>query len=164
MIRCATGHRPSKLGGYDTGVKKALRDLAKGHLSEIKGLDYVISGMALGWDQAYAQAAYDLGIPFWAAIPCAGQESMWPYHSRIEYQDLLRLAARVEVITPGPYEAWKMHKRNEWMVDKADEVDALWDGSRGGTYDTVKYAEWRGKKVVNLWNTWEALHGRRQEA
>ena len=40
--------------------------------------DAVISGMALGWDQAVARATADLGIPWVAAITFEGQESKWP--------------------------------------------------------------------------------------
>ena len=34
-----------------------------------------------------------------------------------------------------------MQKRNEFMVDKADMVLAIWNGNqKGGTWNTIKYA------------------------
>jgi uncharacterized phage-like protein YoqJ len=41
-----------------------------------------------------------------------------------------------------------MQKRNEYMVDNSDIVIAVWDGSKGGTYNCVKYAEKLGKKII----------------
>ncbi|MBE6652218.1 MAG: DUF2493 domain-containing protein [Ruminococcaceae bacterium] len=38
-------------------------------------------------------------------------------------------------------------KRNEQMVDMADEVLVIWDGVSKGTAYTVKYAEKQGKPV-----------------
>ena len=42
-------------------------------------------------------------------------------------------------------------KRNEAMVDCADEVLVIWDGSSKGTAHTIRYAERTGKiiKVIN---------------
>ena len=38
-------------------------------------------------------------------------------------------------------------KRNEQMVDMADEVLVIWDGASKGTAFTVRYAEKQGKPV-----------------
>ena len=38
-------------------------------------------------------------------------------------------------------------KRNEQMVDMADEVLAIWDGVSKGTEYTIRYAEKKGKRV-----------------
>lgn len=51
MIICATGHRPNKLGGYGRDVYARLVKLAYDYLA-VQKPDAVISGMALGWDQA----------------------------------------------------------------------------------------------------------------
>ena len=41
----------------------------------------------------------------------------------------------VETVTPGAMlqEGWLAGARNKWMVDNAEHVLALWDGSPGGT-------------------------------
>ncbi|MBD2505253.1 hypothetical protein H6G83_32415 [Anabaena azotica FACHB-119] len=52
-IIAATGHRPTKLGGYSPAVLSRLTDLATAYFERISPTQ-VISGMALGWDTAIA--------------------------------------------------------------------------------------------------------------
>ena len=156
MIIAATGHRPDKLGGYDEKTRRALGGLATEYL-HYERPELAISGMALGWDQAFAAAAVVLGIPFIAAIPFEGQERMWPNHSQIRYCRLLEHAARVEIIVERklPFNiAGAMQTRNEWMVDNSIKLAALWDGSSGGTCNCIRYAEKTGVPYDNLWNRW----------
>jgi hypothetical protein len=80
--------------------------------------------MALGWDQAFAQACVDLEIPFVAAVPFHGQEKRWPRESQKYYNDLLVQSKRIHYITEfddkGEVPFWKVAKalqdRNAWMV------------------------------------------------
>lgn len=44
----------------------------------------------------------------------------------------------------------KMQKRNEYMVDNSDIVIAVWDGTKGGTYNCVKYAQKLEKKIIQI--------------
>lgn len=152
MIVAATGHRPHKLGGYDERTRTRLMMLAANHFIDTNP-DRVISGMALGWDQAVAEAAVECGIPFVAAVPFEGQDSRWPSEARKLYAGLLRAAEAVEIVSdfPGPR---AMEHRNEWMVDRANEMLALWDGSWGGTFNCIQYAKKRHVPVRNLWSQW----------
>lgn len=153
MKICGTGHRPGKLPGtYSMGTFNRLVDTAGGWLDEHPEVTEVISGMALGWDQALAVAALDRMIPVHAYIPCVGQADMWPTESHYFYQKLLSQCATVRLVTPGAYSALKMQIRNEAMVDDADLVVALWDGSPGGTGNCIRYAEDVMKPIVNLWD------------
>ena len=43
-----------------------------------------------------------------------------------------------------------MQKRNEYMVDLTDKVIAVWDGSKGGTGNCVRYAEKCGKEIIRI--------------
>lgn len=154
LVIAATGHRPNKLGGYGPEVFERLVRLAWGYL-ERKNPDSVICGMALGWDMAVGQAAIELGIPMHAAVPFDGQEGMWPKASQNYYRGLLSLAASVTVVSPGGYSVSKMQTRNEWMVNRADVLVALWDGSNGGTGNCIGYAIHNPKVAVdNLWSQW----------
>lgn len=154
MILAATGHRPDKLGGYGDDVLDRLRRGARRYMERRGDVSTAISGMALGWDTAWAMAAIDLGIPLIAAVPFTGQESRWPEASQVRYRELLGKAARVEIVCAGGYSASKMHKRNEWMVDHCDELVALWDGSDGGTANCVAYATFCEKPIDHLWPQW----------
>lgn len=41
-------------------------------------------------------------------------------------------------------------KRNEEMVDKADVVLAIWDGKSKGTDYTLKYAQKKSKRIIQI--------------
>ena len=157
MITAAfTGHRPERLGGYSPAIEQALYALATATL-RTHAPDQVISGMALGWDQAVARAALDLKIPTLAAIPFAGQECVWPAEARARYHALLGRCSARHTVSVSPYSAHKLHLRDQWMVDHSVQLIALWDGlPTGGTYSTVRYAEREGKPVVNVWPAWLA--------
>lgn len=164
MNIAVTGHRPQKLGGYDEKTWDKLVMFAAYTLSTLKP-SYVYTGMALGWDQAVAQAAVDLDIPFCAAIPFCGQEMKWTNYAQEYYMKLLNQAAHIEVVCRDGYHPAKMQIRNEWMVDQLehaqDKLVALWDGSPGGTANCVRYAErkWdmpaiKTNRILNAWDEW----------
>ncbi len=156
MTLCGTGHRPNKLGGYGDDAYAVLVHLAVMSLEDIKP-DRVISGMALGWDMAIAEAAIRKRILLIAAIPFEGQESMWPQPSKDKYRELLDKCAVKKVICSPGYAPYKMQARNQWMVDNSNIILALWNGTSGGTANCVKYAEKRNVKIFNLWNVYEKL-------
>lgn len=156
MIVAGTGHRPNKLGGYTRDARTHLFNTA------IKSLEHLqptklISGMALGWDQALARACVELSIPFIAAVPFAGQETVWPAASQREYHELCEAASDLIIVSPGGYSAAKMQIRNEWMVDHCDRVLALWDGSPGGTRNCVDYAKTVNKPISNAWKCFQRM-------
>lgn len=147
-----TGHRPNKLWGYDTTgphygqVASALSRAIDGY-----GADTLITGMALGFDQLAAEVAQSRDdVRCVAAVPFKTQALKWPYRSRRRYNELLYAADEVEVICHGPYAPHKMQVRNEWMVDHADIVVALWDGTPGGTGNCVDYALRKGKPILRV--------------
>lgn len=153
MIIAGTGHRPSKLGGYSHTAHKRLVRIAEQWLGENKNrIMSVISGGALGWDQALATACLAVDIPFYMYLPFEGFDSKWPEDSRYRLRALCnRAAVSMYVEEPG-YAAWKMQSRNARMVDRCDLVLAMWDGSSGGTANCIKYAQSRGRPIINLWD------------
>lgn len=155
-IVAVTGHRPDKLGGYGPDTFSRLVDLAANWLRDERP-DRVITGMALGWDQAVATASVHLEIPFLAAVPFYGQEALWPDDARRCYRDLLHSASEVVMVSGGSFSAAKLHYRNRWMVDRCDKLGALWNGDAdGGAASTVAYANKVSRPVVNLWEAWMA--------
>jgi uncharacterized phage-like protein YoqJ len=147
-----TGHRPDKLGGYTEEAFNKLVEVAENALTQLKP-DEVISGMAMGWDMALAQAAINKEIPFIAAVPFIGQEKMWQKNTKDYYNELLSKAKEVVIVCEGGYSAYKMQVRNEWMVDNSDLVLVMHNGdTSGGTYNCVKYATKVGKQMVNLYS------------
>jgi uncharacterized phage-like protein YoqJ len=160
-IIAATGHRPDKLGGYGSTAQAVVYQFAKYALKK-HGLQHpdlnfnvtVMSGMALGWDQAVALAAISLGLPLIAAIPFVGQEKKWPVPAQRIYQGILQKAKEVVIVSEGGYEEWKMLARNEYMVDRANLMLALWSGEPGGTANCIKSAKQVGTPVINVWEEW----------
>jgi uncharacterized phage-like protein YoqJ len=120
--------------------------------------ELVISGVALGWDQALATACTELSIPWDAYVPFVGQQLRWPHDSQARYHTLIQSARRTVVVSTGGYAAWKLQRRNEAMVDDATSVLALYDGmQQGGTYNCVQYAEKKKRQIINLWDRWLEL-------
>lgn len=152
MIIAATGHRPHKLGNeYDGGpYTDFLMDKFYEILDQYKP-DKIISGLALGVDTIWAICGMVYEIPLIAAVPFEGQEVRWRNSCQDRYWSILHhpLTEVVHVCSPG-YAAWKMQKRNEWMVDHADILVAVWDGSEGGTYNCIQYAKKKGIRIIYI--------------
>jgi uncharacterized phage-like protein YoqJ len=152
MIYSATGHRPGKCFDYSDKIFSNLVELAELAYSEYNPSE-IVSGMALGWDLAVAQAAINMKIPFTAAIPCENQEHKWPEKSQKQYQNILKHASK-SVILSKTYDYQCMQRRNIWMVDNSDRIFALWNGTSGGTANCINYAKLKNKEIVNLWTIW----------
>jgi uncharacterized phage-like protein YoqJ len=150
MIVGVTGHRPHKLGGYGEPLRQAIIEEVTAALrgwNAVKG----ITGMALGADQYFADACITLGLPFIAAVPFQGQAGMWPMSAKRYYYELLGQADEVVYVSDPGYARWKMNARNQWVVDHCGLLLAVWDGSSGGTANTVLYANkvQRGVHIIN---------------
>lgn len=161
-----TGHRPDKLGGYafHTPIRDNLRVQLRATLlelqaecaaSENKPDLWLITGCALGFDQDAAGVAYRLGIPYLAAVPFEGQDSIWPDQSRIVYKSVLAHASQVDIlIKEKPSQKHLIGKaltdRNKWMVDRAHVLIAAWNGTQGGTAHCVRYAQTMLKRMIML--------------
>lgn len=151
MIVSFTGHRPNKIGGFKLPNPTYIKicQQIESTLKELKP-EKVISGMALGVDQWAAYISYKLKIPFIAAVPFINQESKWPTSSQETYNKLIKLASEVTIVSDGEYSANKMQIRNEWMVDRSDQLIAIWDGSAGGTGNCVNYAKSKNKSIIYI--------------
>jgi uncharacterized phage-like protein YoqJ len=149
MIVSCTGHRPDKLGGYGPAAQAHVYQIAYDWLETFRPSE-LCSGMALGWDQACAEAAIVLGIPLVAIVPFAGQEARWPAPSQEHYRLLLAHATRVWQVSTGGYDSVKMLIRNQRLVERGDLLLAMFDGTPGGTQHAVNYAKGLRKPIINL--------------
>ena len=75
-----------------------------------------------------------------AALPYPGCDSRWSADWRKQYADVLKSADLFKAISPK-YSMASFQKRDEWMVDHASRVIAVYDGVPGGTKNTIDYAE-----------------------
>lgn len=105
----------------------------------------VLTGMALGFDQLVCDVCFELGIPYVACVPCDNQDALWTPSQQAAYAVRIGRAQEVVNVSPGPYEAWKMHARNGYIVNNSIEMVAHWDGFfAGGTGGCMKLV--KGKK------------------
>ena len=156
---CVTGHRPEKLPwGMDERDSRCL--LLKRSVSrEIEGLyrrgfRHFISGMAMGSDLYFAEAALELrekypDLSVEGAVPCPTQADRWPEPQRRRWRDILD-RCDLETVVQQHYDRFCMHRRDRYMVERAAAILAVFDGTSGGTQYTLNYAMDRGLDILLL--------------
>lgn len=147
---CFTGHRPEKLQRFESEIKVALEKEIRHAIAD--GFAVFISGMARGVDIWAAEIVLDLrdiGCPIKliCASPYEGFEQGWKDSWRQQYHAILKSADLVRYISPG-YSKACFQIRNEWMVDHSIRVIAVYDGTLGGTKNTIDYARMKGVEVA----------------
>lgn len=153
MIYACTGHRPKKLNNeYNGGpmtenIKSFMRNFLVTRRPEM-----VISGGALGVDQMWAEVAIELEVPVIMALPFQGFEGVWPPPSQAKLERLLNhdLIKEVLYVSEPGWAAWKMQKRNQYMVDNSDLLVAIWDKGPGGTANCVEYARKKDRQIIHF--------------
>jgi hypothetical protein len=132
-------------------VDEAIRAELARHAPDVAG----ISCLADGADQIFARAVTDLGGALEAVIPAAEYRAGLPADACPEYDDLLALAAAVHRLPFTESSSESHMAASKLMVDKADELYAVWDGkparAYGGTADVVAYAREHGLPVHVIW-------------
>lgn len=163
---CFTGYRPHRFPFKQDGLRPEHIKYALGR--QIRRLYYegyrvFISGMCVGVDLWAAAEVLALKkthpeVELIAVVPFAGQESRWPVADQREYRRVLAECTRMETLfTPdeaqaNPAQCYR--KRNQWMVDNADTVIAVYTpinaDRRSGTAATVHYAQKKLKHIVYI--------------
>ena len=154
---CFTGLRPQKMPfGFDESnelCKRIKNQLEQEiiHMITEQQVTHFICGMALGVDQWAAEAVLLLQkqfpqITLECALPCETQAEAWTVEQRERYFSILERCSK-ETLLQKHYTSDCVQKRNGYMVNKSRNVIAVWDGSRGGTSNTVRIARRRGKEV-----------------
>jgi len=160
---CFTGHRKLLESYYNSDNPTPEWLNLKAYLTTVvytfvnNGVHSFMSGMAIGVDTVAAEVVGELktlcpGLTLNAAVPFPSQPSNWPKASKDNHSRILRdLCDNVYNVNDDPYESWKMHARDKFMVDRNDYVIAVWDGRlAGGTYSTVKSAQEQNKQVFRI--------------
>lgn len=147
-----TGHRTLK---HDYGV---LSYYMKTCLRYYK-CEYVIVGMALGFDQLVVETCLESNIKYIAAVPFIGQERLWPKNIQDKYKEYLDKAFKVKITSDGDYQPWKLQHRNKWIVNNCDMLFAYLDpgNKKSGTLNCCNYATKNNKKVFNVYQELEVL-------
>lgn len=147
---CFTGHRPEKLGEPEDRVKRWLEE----HIDQAIRDGYVafISGCARGIDIWAGQIVLQKkennpDIRLIAATPWPEFAKSWSEDWQRQYNDLLARSDQV-VDVCDHYHRGVFQQRNVWMVDRSSRVIAFYNGTAGGTRNTIHYAEKHGVEVI----------------
>lgn len=151
---CFSGYRPKKLPYLAQPEGENYQSLCCCLQSAIDdavaaGYDTFISGFAEGVDLLAAEIVLKREgmLTLIAAIPWMGQSESWTPAMKTRYFDLLDRCDDV-VYLADSYSARCFQQRNEYMVDRSQRLIAVYDGQKGGTANTVKYAKKCGREVV----------------
>lgn len=151
--RCAfTGHRPEKQDIPEATIRALLELEIRRAIAD--GFNVFISGAARGVDLWAADIVLRLwesnpSLKLICAVPYHGFDARWAEADRLECARILEAADLVCYIRPR-YSPDCFQQRNEWMVDHAARVIAVWNGQPSGTGNTVRYAREQGVEVVNV--------------
>ena len=140
---CFTGHRPEKLLRGKEQITADLTTAIDNAISD--GYRTFISGMAMGVDIWAAQIVLEKkdvlpGLHLICALPFPGFGDRWSLQWSDVYHEIIRHADLVKSISPS-FSYASYQKRNEWMVDHSNRVIAVFNGSAGGTKNTMEYAQ-----------------------
>lgn len=146
---CFTGHRPEKLTKSESIIKELLEKEIRHAFDD--GLNVFISGMARGTDIWAANSVINLrrkGYPIKliCASPYKGFEHYWCEYWQKQYNEILNNADLVRFICPK-YSRSCFQIRNEWMIDHSARVIAVFNGTNGGTKNSIDYAMHKGVQV-----------------
>ncbi|MGI5906723.1 MAG: SLOG family protein [Candidatus Pararuminococcus gallinarum] len=149
---CFTGHRPEKLQAPESVVVAALEKEIRQAIAD--GFNVFITGMARGVDIWAAEIVLRLrdageAIRLICACPYQGFERGWKQSWQNRYNAILSAADLVRYICPG-YSRSCFQRRNEWMVDHATRVIAVWNGQPSGTKNTIDYAKVQCCQVTRI--------------
>jgi len=154
---CFTGHRPSKLPWRynERGIKFILYKirLKQSIKKAIKdGYKYFITGMAMGSDIICAEIVIKIkkkypSIKLECAIPCINQTEKWPHKSIMRYNNILTKADKITYVSSLKYFNGCMAKRNIYMINNSSLLIAVYNGSFGGTKQTIDKAK---EKQINI--------------
>lgn len=149
---CFTGHR--KIPADQKLLDRALTYSVEAAINN--GYRYFGAGGALGFDTAAALAVIRArkvhpDVRLILVLPCREQAARWSERDKKLYERIKEKADKV-IYTSEDYFNGCMQKRNRHLVDNSSLCLCYLTEPRGGTYYTVKYAEKKGIKIINIAN------------
>lgn len=154
-----TGHRPESLPFGENEKSAGCARLKEMLRSEVvdrasQGYEIFYCGAARGSDILFGEQVLQVrntaypAIRLICVIPHENQAENWPESWRDRYFHLLE-QANDEVLISTRYTRGCYHQRNRYMVDRANALLAVFNGTpKGGTAYTVEYARNRAKEIV----------------
>lgn len=167
---CFTGHRPKFFNGeYDIQsdfYKPFIKYLTESIKEKIKcGVNNFITGGALGIDTiaffcVHKMKAEYPDIKNILALPFEAQGSNWSIKDKQWLDMMKKLADKVVMVDEideykvgkkKVYHPKKLQRRNEYMVDKSDDMIAIWNGEPSGTKNCISYGLTNNIKIKYIY-------------
>ena len=151
-----TGHRPDKITNRDSQKSLLLELLSKLDLSSTL---FRVGGCP-GFDTIALESLIELGVPLnqiTLMVPFKGFEKYAGHSHTAENSRVLKYNADLvdqglTLIECGGYGTFgqKCYSRNQSLVDCADIIFTNWDGTPGGTANTIKLAKQAKLSIINI--------------
>jgi hypothetical protein len=149
-----TGHRDLDAPTSDfvaAAFQQLLLDFQRAHLAGV----VAVSGLAVGADTLFADAALALGIPLEVGLAAATILTTFsPGAQREHFRTLCAQSQRVQQLPFAHPSNSAYMALGRWLVDESDVVLAAWNGlparAEGGTGDVVAYARQQDRAVVHI--------------
>lgn len=147
---CFTGHRPEKLKISENRLAELLEAEIRKAIGN--GFTTYITGMAKGTDLVAAEIVLRLRerddrLKLICALPHPGFGLHWGGGWTERFRQVLAAADLTRCICPQfSYASYQL--RNEWMVRHSSLVIGVFNGERGGTKNTLDYAEKAGVPCI----------------
>ena len=140
---CFTGHRPDKLKIPEERLAALLESEIRNAVND--GFTTYITGMAKGTDLVAAEIVLrlreqDKRLKLICALPHPGFGLHWGGGWTERFQRVLVQADLERTICPS-FSYASYQTRNEWMCRHSGVVIAVFNGERGGTKNTLDYAQ-----------------------
>ena len=154
-----TGHRAAKLPwGFNeqdprcVQLKQQIYDAIDAIYDS--GVRHYICGMANGCDMYFGEAVLELkkakkDVTLEAAVPFAGQADHWREPEKSRWQKIYNGSDYITVVSKT-YTKDCMNKRNRYMVDNCNVLLAAYNGTKGGTQNTILYGIRSKKEVIQI--------------
>ena len=151
-VACFSGHRklPQNCTELQSNLEKAIISLIE------RGVVFFGSGGALGFDQLAAETVLRLKkeyphIRLVMVLPCPPEQQSlkWNTEQKKRYFKILEQADKVRILSPQ-YTSSCMLDRNRHLVNNSAYLICYLRENYGGTFYTVKYAEYQGLNIIRL--------------
>lgn len=157
---CFTGYRPQKFPfslednnieyvNFENSLFQQILKLAENKCNTF------FCGMAMGFDLIAAEnvlavkKAFKVPLRLICVFPFRGQECCFPVFWKEKFDYVLKKSDEQIYLSENYYRGC-YQKRNIYMVDNSDYVITWYDGQKGGTDNTIRYALKNGRYVFNI--------------
>ena len=142
-----TGHRTYRREA-DAAICRSIAEL------HAAGVRTFMSGMAVGFDLAAAEAVLDCrqqlpGLRLAAVVPFRGQQERFSDGDRERFARIWAAADERIMLAERYYPACYL-RRDDWLVAHAGTLISWYDGSPGGTRYTLERALNSGRRLLHL--------------